>query len=158
MVKSGNTLALGGLLESSATRGYTKVPFIGDIPGLGELFRSRSYSKTKRNLLIFITPTVIGSDGGTGYEDQYAQLKEPNEDDRFAYKKSFMGNAKPRDQFHPFEETSDAIHRGNDESIDSNRILKKEAIDRAIRENTDKSQFLEIDPDQLNPRFDPKLR
>lgn len=100
-VKSGHTLALGGLLESAQTRGYSKVPFLGDIPALGELFRSHSYTKTKRNLLIFITPTVISQDGSSGLEDQYAQLREPNEDDRFAYKRSFLGNAKPRDQFGP---------------------------------------------------------
>jgi type IV pilus secretin PilQ/predicted competence protein len=109
-VKSGHTLALGGLLESAQTRGYSKVPFLGDIPALGELFRSHSYTKTKRNLLIFITPTVISQDGNSGLEDQYAQLREPNEDDRFAYKRSFLGNAKPRDQFGPsWEERSSKL-------------------------------------------------
>ena len=63
-------------------------------------FRSRSLSKIKRNLLIFMTPTVIGANGMTGLEDQYSRLKETDEDARFAYKKDLVGNAKPRDQFH----------------------------------------------------------
>lgn len=98
MVKSGNTLALGGLLSNLSKRSYTKVPFLGDIPLVGEIFRSHSYDKTKRNLLIFVTPTIIGTEG-TGLEDQYAKLKEVDENDRFPYKKTWIGNAKPRDQF-----------------------------------------------------------
>ncbi|MCC7519909.1 MAG: hypothetical protein IT578_12090 [Verrucomicrobiae bacterium] len=109
MVKSGNTLALGGLLESASTRTYTKVPLLGDIPGLGELFRSRNYNKTKRNLLIFITPTVVASDGSTGLEDQYSQLRETDENDRFGYRKSFWGNAKPHDQFKAFENNAPGV-------------------------------------------------
>ncbi len=99
-LKSGNTLALGGLLSLSSTRTYNKVPFLGDIPGLGELFTNRSFSKIKRNLLIFITPTVVASDGKSGLEDQYDKLKETDESDRYAYKKNFIGNAKPLDQYH----------------------------------------------------------
>ena len=99
-LKSGNTLALGGLLSLSSTRTYNKVPFLGDIPGLGELFTNRSFSKIKRNLLIFITPTVVASDGKSGLEDQYDKLKETDESDRYAYKKNFIGNAKPSDQYH----------------------------------------------------------
>ncbi|MBI4026486.1 MAG: hypothetical protein HY360_15985 [Verrucomicrobia bacterium] len=98
-LKDGHTLALGGLLAESAVRNYNKVPVLGDLPLVGELFSNRSYSKLKRNLLIFITPTVIQPGTQTGLEDQYARLKDVDENDRFAYKKSFIGNAKPRDQF-----------------------------------------------------------
>jgi len=101
MVKDGHTLALGGLIEGTQNNAYTKVPFLGDIPVIGEIFRSRSLTKTRRNLLIFITPTVISSTTGTGLEDQYAGLKDMAPDDRFAYKRSFIGNAKPREQFEP---------------------------------------------------------
>jgi type IV pilus secretin PilQ/predicted competence protein len=109
MVKSGHTLALGGLLEASSTRAYSKVPFVGDIPLLGEFFRHRSLEKIKRNLLIFITPTIIPVGEKSGLEDQYTQLKETNPDDRFAYKKTYMGNAKPLDQFMPYEQRRDNL-------------------------------------------------
>lgn len=113
MVKSGNTLALGGLLEASSTRTFTKVPLLGDIPGIGELFRSRNFDKTKRNLLIFITPTIVAPDGATGLEDQYAQLKETDENDRFAYRKTFWGNAKPLDQVHPYKDNASGVPNPN---------------------------------------------
>lgn len=68
LVKSGNTLAIGGLMRQDVSDSYTKVPLFGDLPGLGALFRSKSLNKTKRDLLIFLTPTIIGPDAQTGYE------------------------------------------------------------------------------------------
>ncbi len=59
MVPSGNTLVMGGLLSDSSTRSYTKVPVLGDIPGIGMAFRRDSKARNKANLLIFITPTII---------------------------------------------------------------------------------------------------
>jgi type II secretory pathway component GspD/PulD (secretin) len=61
-VPSGYTLVLGGLESDNATKNYTKVPFLGDLPGLGYVFRSDSKSRTKDTILIFVTPTII-SDG-----------------------------------------------------------------------------------------------
>jgi type II secretory pathway component GspD/PulD (secretin) len=58
-VDSGYTLAVSGLDESTDSRNDTGVPFLKDIPGLGELFKSKSRQQAKKNLLIFITPTVI---------------------------------------------------------------------------------------------------
>jgi type II secretory pathway component GspD/PulD (secretin) len=59
MVPSGNTLVLGGLVQDDTRNANTKVPFLGDIPGLGRAFRSDSKSRQKSNLLIFITPTIV---------------------------------------------------------------------------------------------------
>ncbi len=59
MIPSGNTLVLGGLVQDDIKKGNSKVPILGDIPGLGILFRSDSNSRSKANLLIFITPTII---------------------------------------------------------------------------------------------------
>lgn len=58
-VDSGYTLAVSGLDESTDSRNKTGVPFLKDIPGLGELFKSKGRDQLKRNLIIFITPTVI---------------------------------------------------------------------------------------------------
>jgi Flp pilus assembly secretin CpaC len=58
-VDSGYTLAVSGLDESTDSSNDTGVPFLKDIPGLGELFKSKSRDQIKKNLLIFITPTVI---------------------------------------------------------------------------------------------------
>jgi len=58
-VPSGFTLVLGGLESDNSTKNFTKVPFLGDMPGLGYLFRSDSKSRTKDTILIFVTPTII---------------------------------------------------------------------------------------------------
>jgi type II secretory pathway component GspD/PulD (secretin) len=58
-VPSGYTLVLGGLDQDVVTKTYTKVPFLGDLPGLGYAFRSDSLAHTKDIILIFVTPTII---------------------------------------------------------------------------------------------------
>jgi len=52
-------LVLGGLIDEAFTETVQKVPFLGDIPGLGALFRSKSTNKVKRNLMVFIRATII---------------------------------------------------------------------------------------------------
>ncbi len=59
MVEDGQMLVLGGLIDEQAVESESKVPLLGDIPGLGYLFRSTSSQKEKRNLMIFIKPTII---------------------------------------------------------------------------------------------------
>ena len=59
MIPSGNTLVLGGLIQDDVRNQNTKVPLLGDIPGLGYLFRSDTKSRQKSNLLVFITPTIV---------------------------------------------------------------------------------------------------
>ena len=59
MIPSGHTLVLGGLVQDDTRTSNTKVPFLGDIPGLGRAFRSDSKSRQKNNLLVFITPTIV---------------------------------------------------------------------------------------------------
>lgn len=62
-LKDGFTMAIGGLIENNASKGQTKVPLLGDIPGLGRLFRSNNISSDKRNLVIFITAKPLSSEG-----------------------------------------------------------------------------------------------
>jgi len=59
MVPSGHTLVLGGLVQDDTRTSNTKVPILGDIPGLGRAFRSDSKSRQRNNLLVFITPTIV---------------------------------------------------------------------------------------------------
>ena len=53
MIPDGNTLVMGGLVNDNPTASYTKVPVLGDIPGLGWAFRSETKATTKDNLIIF---------------------------------------------------------------------------------------------------------
>ena len=56
----GQTVVLGGLISDDTVLGRQSVPLLGDIPGLGRLFRSDAKSNVKRNLLVFIHPTIVG--------------------------------------------------------------------------------------------------
>ena len=80
LIKSADTLAIGGLLQDEVTKGRTKVPVLGDIPLLSYLFQERLNSRTKRNLLVFVTPTIIDLHYGTGLEDQVSGLHHSGEE------------------------------------------------------------------------------
>ncbi len=58
LVNDGETVVLGGIYQTSTTRGVLKVPLLGDIPILGALFRKDTAISTKQQLLIFITPKI----------------------------------------------------------------------------------------------------
>ncbi|SGZ00065.1 type II secretion system secretin GspD [Moritella viscosa] len=59
LADSGQTIVIGGLLDEKVTESISKVPWLGDIPWIGNLFKSTSSSTSKRNLMIFIKPTII---------------------------------------------------------------------------------------------------
>jgi len=59
LVANGDTVVLGGIFQDESKSNEDKVPWLGDIPGLGYLFRSRSNATKKRELLIFVTPTIV---------------------------------------------------------------------------------------------------
>lgn len=58
-LKDGQSFGIAGLLDRRATTQLSKVPGIGDIPVLGQLFRSRSINKTNSELLVFVTPHIV---------------------------------------------------------------------------------------------------
>ncbi|WP_299597504.1 type IV pilus secretin PilQ [uncultured Microbulbifer sp.] len=59
LVANGETIVLGGIFEAQTLEGETKVPFLGDIPYLGHLFKRTTKQEDKRELLIFITPRIM---------------------------------------------------------------------------------------------------
>ncbi|MFH1339339.1 MAG: hypothetical protein ABIH40_05810 [Candidatus Omnitrophota bacterium] len=59
IIGDGQTLIIGGLIKEKITKGVTKVPLLGDIPGLGWFFKSKRDIKDKTELLIFVSPTII---------------------------------------------------------------------------------------------------
>jgi general secretion pathway protein D len=61
-VKDGSTMVIGGLIGDTLSLGGNKVPFLGDIPILGYLFKSMYKNRDKTNLYIFLTPQVIDTD------------------------------------------------------------------------------------------------
>ena len=93
LIKSGCTLAIGGLLQDETSKGLTKVPILGDIPILGYLFQEHLNARQKRNLLIFVTPTIISQQYGTGLEDQITGLKNTNVTHEYADPNGWRNNA-----------------------------------------------------------------
>jgi type IV pilus assembly protein PilQ len=59
LVENGGTVVLGGIYEQNERDDETKVPFFGDLPGLGVLFRTKTRTSNKNELLIFITPKML---------------------------------------------------------------------------------------------------
>jgi general secretion pathway protein D len=78
LAKDGNVVVLGGLIEEDVQNETQKVPLLGDIPLLGRLFRTDGESLIKRNLLVFIRPTIIRDDeqiaGATA--EKYRYIRE----------------------------------------------------------------------------------
>ena len=59
MVEDGGIIVIGGLLEDNLTSGEDRVPVLGSIPIIGNLFRARNTAKVKSNLMVFIKPTIL---------------------------------------------------------------------------------------------------
>jgi general secretion pathway protein D len=60
-VDDGEIVGIGGLLDDNERRTIEKIPFLGDLPAIGNLFKSKSRSRSKTNLMVFIRPTILRS-------------------------------------------------------------------------------------------------
>lgn len=63
LIENGGTVVIGGIFELEETNQENKIPFVGDVPVLGNLFKSRTKESSKREMLVFITPKVITERG-----------------------------------------------------------------------------------------------
>lgn len=70
IVWDGQTVVIGGLISDDVERSKDKVPFLGDVPLVGRLFRSESSVTKKKNLVIFVTPTIIDPAGNRMHSDE----------------------------------------------------------------------------------------
>jgi general secretion pathway protein D len=68
LVDDGNIIVLGGLINDQSGAGEDKVPLLGDIPGLGSLFRYSTRKRTKTNLMVFLRPRIIRDTAGYSAE------------------------------------------------------------------------------------------
>ena len=65
LLESGQTAVIGGLSTDTNVETHSQIPLLGDIPWLGELFQHDSNSYERRNLVVFITPTLLKSSEDT---------------------------------------------------------------------------------------------
>ena len=75
-VPDGYTLAIGGLDATTVSDAENKVPFAGDIPVVGYLFKSKAVQDTRSNLIAYITPTILDFANGDGQKAAYAPIPE----------------------------------------------------------------------------------
>lgn len=98
LVKNGDTVVLGGMMQETFTNTTSQIPLLGDIPLLGNLFRFKSVSRKKTNLLIMLTPHVIREPGemvGTS-QRQRREMTETFDLQKKEVEKTFP-DAKPRE-------------------------------------------------------------
>jgi type II secretory pathway component GspD/PulD (secretin) len=81
LIPSGNTLVMGGLMQDDQRSQNSKVPFLGDAPVLGRLFRSDSKARQKNNLLVFVTPTIVGDEDFQPTKTGFLQTRVPTKED-----------------------------------------------------------------------------
>jgi general secretion pathway protein D len=87
VVWDGQTVVLGGLITENVTKIKDKIPLLGDLPILGRAFRTESSTAAKKNLMIFVTPTIIDPAGNPMHsldEMPFAQSTIPTQATRAA--------------------------------------------------------------------------
>lgn len=103
-VDDGEIVGIGGLLDENERRTLEKIPFLGDLPAIGNLFKSRSRTRNKTNLMVFIRPTILRSpeDARTMTERRYGYIRgmqyrqNPNEEPSIdELVREYMGAAPP---------------------------------------------------------------
>lgn len=77
IVWDGQTVVLGGLISEAVAKRKDKVPVLGDLPLVGRLFRSEAKSSSKKNLVIFVTPTIVDPAGNRVHDDDHLPY-DPN--------------------------------------------------------------------------------
>lgn len=101
MIPSGYTLVLGGLRQDNSAKSHTKVPFLGDLPGVGLLFRKDEKSRDKRDLVIFVTPTILRNDDFQKVASPGEFLRQKMESDKPDEEWSAWDSGKPVDWSKP---------------------------------------------------------
>lgn len=87
-LSSGQSFAIGGLLQSSTSNALSQLPGIGSLPVLGKLFSSKKYQNNKSELVVIVTPYVVGPTGPGHLRDALADVMNPSNDIEFAVRKS----------------------------------------------------------------------
>jgi general secretion pathway protein D len=99
LVKSGDTLVLGGMMQEIYTTSNSQVPLLGDIPLLGRLFKFKSVKREKTNLLLLLTPHIIREPGQmvTTSQEQKKKMTENFNDQKKEVEGTFP-DPKPREK------------------------------------------------------------
>lgn len=103
-VDDGDILAIGGLLNDDERRTIERIPLLSDIPIIGELFKSRSRSRSKTNLMVFIRPTILRSRADNqaltarryAYVRDFQRMRDPDSEPAIdALVRDYLGTVPP---------------------------------------------------------------
>lgn len=130
-VDNGQILVLGGLIDDQVTETVQKVPLLGDIPLLGELFTSRSVQKNKRNLLNFIRPTILRGGGEADYytRKKYNYIRSLQEQQ--AESSIPLMSEEQRPQLPRMEDYDDSDSFSQDSGVSGNESTPRDSADDA---------------------------
>jgi len=81
IVENGKTVVLGGLMQEQDVRSEQKVPFLGSIPIIGELFKSSQITREKKELIVMLTPFIVDIYNNEIRDDQWQRIPEKFRDD-----------------------------------------------------------------------------
>jgi general secretion pathway protein D len=86
LIEDGGVVVLGGLIEDNSVKGEQRVPYLGSIPLIGLLFKTRNATSTKNNLIMFIRPKILRDQAQAAYETDlkynYMRDQQKNLDSR----------------------------------------------------------------------------
>ncbi len=139
VIRNNDTAVLGGLVRESEREDVSKIPVLGDIPVIGWLFKSRTSSKEKLNLMVFLTPKIIRNPG-----DQKSVLSKVL-DERTEFVKNTGGRdpyGKKMDQVRNFQADPSGNVIDSNDSSDSMRIDSPQpgSMERNRRDNSRPNQ------------------
>jgi general secretion pathway protein D len=138
IVEDGATVVIGGLIRDDKTDRVSKVPLLGDIPILGFFFKSRTQTKVKTNLLIFITPRIVTS------AEELREIAEREKRDR---EKHIDQHHQEKEKIFPLfdEEKGDSLSERLDEkgTVEENSKATSEATGKKAEEIVPPSQGAE---------------
>ena len=174
VLHDGETAVLGGLLTDKETKSENKVPFLGDLPLVGWLFKGAEVIKEKRNLLVFITPTIIK---GKEQKRKTKEILGKKLEERIQFIEKHMKGKDPHrealDQLIPKSkdvsykmlemeevEDEDVTEDSLNEPLDSENLLETQPSEDNTEEQTATEQEIEEDireeiegeePEELSP-------
>jgi type IV pilus assembly protein PilQ len=122
-IDDGKTLILGGLLRSEEQVTHKKVPFLGDIPILGYLFKTTKKLRVQTNLVIYITPRIVDKDN---YVDLNEELKQFDINERKGVfkRRKFIEKERPLENIRE-DNKGDEITNSPDENVETKQEIKK---------------------------------
>lgn len=147
LVEDQSTIVIGGLMKERETETVTKIPFLGDIPLIGALFRNTGKKKIKQNLVLMLTPYIIESKADIQkiYERKMRERKELAK----------LLSIKQKDYVASvnFQKTSGLVERMR-QHLEQEKA-RKEAREQALEAfdaDAPRYQILGVDPDEQNPQ------